>query len=76
MASSSVSSPTELLSNPSKSLLDSMRRHLFSSLAKTPSLATQHDYYLSLALAVRDLLLQTWVDTAETYTQQSVRTAV
>ena len=76
MASPSLSSPAELLTSPSKSLLDSMRRHLFSSLAKTPSLATQHDYYLSLALAVRDLLLQTWVDTAETYTQQSVRTAV
>ncbi|MCX5950865.1 MAG: glycogen/starch/alpha-glucan phosphorylase [Cyanobacteria bacterium] len=71
-----VSPATDLLSSPSKTLLDSMRRHLFSSLAKTPSLATQHDYYLSLALAVRDLLLQTWVDTAETYTQKSVRTAV
>lgn len=76
MASPSLSSPAEQLTSTSKSLLDSMRRHLFSSLAKTPSLATQHDYYLSLALAVRDLLLQTWVDTAETYTQQSVRTAV
>lgn len=73
---SPVAPPTDLLSSPSKTLLDSMRRHLFSSLAKTPSLATHHDYYLSLALAVRDLLLQTWVDTAETYTQKSVRTAV
>jgi starch phosphorylase len=53
-----------------------MRRHLFSSQAKTPSLATRHDHYLCLALAVRDLLLQNWVDTAETYTRQSVRTAI
>ena len=76
MASSSVSTRKDVLSPAGNALLDSMRRHLFSSLAKTPSLATQHDYYLSLALAVRDLLLQTWVDTAETYTKQSVRTAV
>jgi starch phosphorylase len=57
------------------SLADQIRRHLFSSQAKSPSLATQHDYYMALALAVRDRLLQNWVDTAETYTHQGVRTA-
>ncbi|MFY8148856.1 MAG: glycogen/starch/alpha-glucan phosphorylase [Prochlorococcaceae cyanobacterium] len=58
------------------SLADAMRRHLFYSQAKAPSLATNHDHYRCLALAVRDRLLQSWVDTAETYTQQGVRTAV
>ncbi len=53
-----------------------MRRHLFSSQAKAPGLATSHDHYLCLALAVRDRLLASWVDTAETYTYQHVRTAV
>ncbi|MEB3334241.1 MAG: glycogen/starch/alpha-glucan phosphorylase [Cyanobacteriota bacterium] len=53
-----------------------MRRHLFSSQAKAPALATVHDHYLCLALAVRDRLLASWVDTAETYTNQHVRTAV
>jgi starch phosphorylase len=53
-----------------------MRRHLFSSQAKAPGLATIHDHYLCLALAVRDRLLASWVDTAETYTHQHVRTAV
>ncbi len=53
-----------------------MRRHLFYSQAKAPSLATSHDHYCSLALAVRDRLLQSWVDTAEAYTEQGVRTAV
>jgi starch phosphorylase len=53
-----------------------MRRHLFSSVAKSPFLATRHDLYLSLALAVRDRMLQNWVDTAEAYTQKHVRTAV
>jgi starch phosphorylase len=58
------------------SLVEAMRRHLFSSQAKSPSLATLHDHYLCLALAVRDRLLHSWVDTAETYTSQHVRTAV
>jgi starch phosphorylase len=56
-------------------LLAAMRRHLFSTQAKSPSLATRHDHYLSLALAVRDRLLQNWVDTADTYTRAHVRTA-
>ncbi|MEB3169209.1 MAG: glycogen/starch/alpha-glucan phosphorylase [Synechococcaceae cyanobacterium] len=59
----------------SSSLLEAMRRHLFLSQAKSPSLATSHDHYLCLALAVRDRLLRSWVDTAETYTSQGVRTA-
>ena len=57
-----------------KALAEGIRRHLFSSLAKSPSLATRHDYYRALALSVRDQLLHNWVDTAETYTQQGVRT--
>ncbi|MFZ0409858.1 MAG: glycogen/starch/alpha-glucan phosphorylase [Cyanobium sp.] len=61
---------------PTSSLAQSMRRHLFSSQAKSPSLATSHDHYLCLALAVRDRLLTSWVDTAETYTRQHVRTAI
>ncbi|MEI8250409.1 MAG: glycogen/starch/alpha-glucan phosphorylase [Synechococcus sp. ELA057] len=61
---------------PLSGLAESMRRHLFSSQAKSPSLATAHDHYLCLALAVRDRLLVSWVDTAEVYTQQHVRTAV
>ena len=59
----------------SETLQEAMRRHLFQSQAKSPSLATPRDHYLALALAVRDRLLQSWVDTAATYTQQSVRTA-
>ncbi|QEY32626.1 glycogen/starch/alpha-glucan phosphorylase [Synechococcus sp. RSCCF101] len=57
-----------------RSLADAMRRHLFYSQAKSPSLATPHDLYRSLALAVRDHLLQTWTDTAEAYTRSAVRT--
>ena len=59
----------------SLSLCDGMRRHLFYSQAKSPSLATQTDHYMALSLAVRDRLLQNWVDTAEVYTKRGVRTA-
>ena len=72
MASPQSASPAA----PGSSLGEAMRRHLFSSQAKSPSLATRHDHYLCLALAVRDRLLHSWVDTAETYTSQHVRTAV
>jgi len=57
-----------------RSIAEAIRRHLFFSQAKSPSLATHHDYYRALALAVRDRLLQSWVDTAEAYTQAGVRT--
>ena len=67
---------TTALKGPISGLAESMRRHLFSSQAKSPSLATAHDHYLCLALAVRDRLLASWVDTAEVYTSQHVRTAV
>jgi len=73
---------TDLLTMPLDSpqtmdrpLTDAIRRHLFYSQAKSPSLATQHDYYMALSLAVRDRLLQNWVDTAEAYTASGVRTA-
>lgn len=41
-------------------LAEDMQRHLFFSQAKAPSLATRHDHYRSLALAVRDRLLHNW----------------
>jgi starch phosphorylase len=69
------STATSLSPHGQGGLLGAMRHHLFSSQAKSPSLATRHDHYLSLALAVRDRLLQNWVDTAETYTRAHVRTA-
>lgn len=63
-------------SDTADELLAAIRHHLFSSQAKSTSLATRHDHYMALALAVRDRLLRSWVDTAETYTRQHVRTAI
>jgi glycogen phosphorylase len=56
-------------------LAEQIQRHLYFSQAKSTSLATRHYYYMALALAVRDHLLRNWVETAEAYTQQGVRTA-
>ena len=73
MVSTPSPPPMAPAANP---LAQDMRRHLFLSQAKSPTLATVHDHYLCLALAVRDRLLASWVDTAETYTNQHVRTAI
>ncbi|MFN9644374.1 MAG: glycogen/starch/alpha-glucan phosphorylase [Cyanobacteriota bacterium] len=73
MVATPLSSSAASFANP---LAADMRRHLFSSQAKSPALATVHDHYVCMALAVRDRLLTSWVDTAETYTYQHVRTAV
>lgn len=41
---------------------------------KFPGLASRHDYYLALAYAVRDRLLQRWISTAHAYTKRGSRT--
>ena len=48
-----TSSTATSISPHGKGLLGAMRHHLFSSQAKSLSLATRHDHYLCLALAVR-----------------------
>ena len=47
---------------------------LFYMQGKFAALATRNDYYMALAYAVRDRLLQRWISTACTYTSQGSRT--
>jgi starch phosphorylase len=47
---------------------------LFYVQGKFPALATKHDYYMALAFAVRDRMLQRWISTAAVYTKQASRT--
>ncbi len=47
---------------------------LFYVQGKFPALATQNDYYMALAYAVRDRMLQRWISTAAEYTKQASRT--
>jgi starch phosphorylase len=47
---------------------------LFYVQGKFPALATKNDYYMALAYAVRDRMLQRWISTAAVYTRQASRT--
>ncbi len=47
---------------------------LFYVQGKFPALATENDYYMALAYAVRDRMLQRWISTAAAYTSQGSRT--
>ncbi len=47
---------------------------LFYMQGKFPALATKNDYYMALAYAVRDRMLQRWISTAAAYTKQASRT--
>src|SRR3974390_965971 len=57
---------------------DALRRsfldNLFYMQGKFPALATAYDYYMALAYAVRDRMLQRWNSTAAAYTAQGSRT--
>jgi starch phosphorylase len=57
---------------------DSLRHafyiNLFYVQGKIPTLATRHDYYLALAVTVRDQMLHRWISTAEAYTKHGSRT--
>lgn len=47
---------------------------LFYMQGKFAALATKNDYYMALAYAVRDRMLQRWISTAATYTRNASRT--
>ncbi len=47
---------------------------LFYMQGKFPALATKNDYYMALAYAVRDRMLQRWISTAAAYTKHASRT--
>jgi glycogen phosphorylase len=47
---------------------------LFYVQGKFPALATKNDYYMALAFAVRDRMLQRWISTAHVYTKEASRT--
>jgi starch phosphorylase len=48
--------------------------NLFYVQGKFRALATKNDYYMALAYAVRDRMLQHWISTAAAYTKQASRT--
>jgi glycogen phosphorylase len=57
-----------------EALKNSFLDNLFYVQGKFPALATKNDYYMALAYAVRDRMLQHWISTAAAYTKQASRT--
>ncbi|MFT3904968.1 MAG: glycogen/starch/alpha-glucan phosphorylase [Steroidobacteraceae bacterium] len=64
----------ERISLSKEALKDAFIKNLFYIQGKFPTLATKTDYYLALAHAVRDRMLQRWISTAAAYTEQASRT--
>ena len=56
-----------------RSLLAGFASHLKFSLAKDRYSATAHDRFLALAYAVRDRLMERWIETQQTYHQRNVK---
>jgi starch phosphorylase len=57
-----------------KAIKRSIYESLFYFQARFPAVATQNDYYLALAYAIRDRLLRRWLRTAQTYYEKASRT--
>ena len=57
-----------------EAIKNSFLDNLFYVQGKFPALATKNDYYMALAFAVRDRMLQRWISTAAAYTKQASRT--
>ena len=55
-------------------ILESFKRHLTCSLCKRPEKAVDLDRYHALALAIRDLMMQHWIATKDTYDEKAPRT--
>ncbi|GAB4374482.1 MAG: glycogen/starch/alpha-glucan phosphorylase [Calditrichia bacterium] len=66
-------STNELQGTDVRSLQNSFVNHLEFSLAKDQYSATQLDFYKSLALTVRDRLIERWIETQQTYYKKGAK---
>jgi glycogen phosphorylase len=57
----------------SASIKNDIIDHLFYSRARLPEIATRNDWYMALALTVRDRLLDRWIKTVRTLMRSDVR---
>ena len=59
--------------------VDALRRGVLDNLiclqARTPGIATPHDWYMALAYSVRDRMLARWAATIQTYAERDLRVA-
>jgi starch phosphorylase len=66
--------PDERTALDKEAIKHSFLDDLFYMQGKFAALATRNDYYMALAYAVRDRMLQRWISTAATYTREASRT--
>ncbi|MBT4097436.1 MAG: glycogen phosphorylase, partial [Gemmatimonadetes bacterium] len=64
---------TTIADPPLSTLADDVVQHLRSSLAKDRKSATRRDHFVSLALAVRDRLIDRWIQTQSGYYDADAR---
>ncbi len=57
-------------------LAEAVLAKLYTELAKFPGVATKNDHFLALSYAVRDQLLQRWVDSARAILERRQRTVI
>jgi starch phosphorylase len=58
-----------------EALREAITDHLRYSIGRLPAVASRHDYYRALALAVRDRMQDRWIRTTELYVRQGARIA-
>jgi starch phosphorylase len=54
-----------------ENIISSFMHHLTRSLAKHPDVASNHDRYFALALTIRDLLVDKWIETRREFDRKS-----
>src|SRR5881227_4421481 len=59
--------------NEAAALLHSFTNHLLYSLAKDQYSATELDRYMSLALTIRDRLIERWISTQQRYYRKDAK---
>jgi starch phosphorylase len=47
--------------------------HLYFTMGKYPAVANQHDLYMALSHAVRDRMMERWINTVQSYRQKDIR---
>src|SRR5690606_35059391 len=72
-ATRAAADSAELHSGQRHDLQEAFFRHLKFSLGKDKYSATQYDKYLALSFATRDLLIDRWIRTQQTYYRQDAR---
>jgi len=73
LSSSTVTHDLSAAESTAEAIKHDLLDHIYYSQARLPEIATRNDWYMALALTVRDRLLDRWVATARTVMRSDVR---